>query len=252
MLFFRNKQKRRLRVSKNPFATTQKSKASSVKNAAKSNSIGGVFATSLHHLNVHKSQQSLDTRNTELSDSTMSITWSSSESPRHHKGAPLMVQRSPSLIGGLSAKQQSSRNLNHVEPISLTEAMMKAQFLPPDSDYISSNHVMINSDRIWRLTQPLVRLSLLDSIAKEQAQAMADRKELFHSEPTQLMEAIGRPSHRLGENVSSGSSVRSMHIAMQKNLADKNNMIDRRFTSFGIGTAKGSGGILYLCQIYRG
>jgi hypothetical protein len=38
---------------------------------------------------------------------------------------------------------------------------------------------------------------------------------------------------------------------MMETVADRNNMLDRRLTCMGIGTAKADDGTLYLCQLFR-
>jgi uncharacterized protein YkwD len=60
-------------------------------------------------------------------------------------------------------------------------------------------------------------------------------------------------SAHVGENVQRGSTIHEMHIKTIQNQVSKNrkNMQDHRFNEFGIGTARGSDGKLYLCQLFR-
>jgi len=240
---------------------TRKDKSSKSKGKKQNyqESLGGVFTTAQHVkslTSIHSEETDNTLHSTGSSIASTESTWSSSGSPSHHQGAPLVVPRSPSVSGrsGRSAmamsRTTSLRNID--EPATLGRVMAKARTLPHDSDYISSNHVMVNAERINKLVQPLVRMPALDDIARSQAKAMAERGELFHSDPKGLVDQIHRPSNRLGENVARGDNTRVMHTAMMKNVADRNNMIDRRFTSFGVGTAKAADGTLYLCQVYRG
>ena len=100
---------------------------------------------------------------------------------------------------------------------------------------------------------PLVRLRELDEIAREHAEEMASKNSLFHTSPDELQSKFQRASRRLGENVNKGKSIRGIHKAMMATRADRNNMLDRRFTHMGMATARGSeDGELYLCQVFRG
>lgn len=60
--------------------------------------------------------------------------------------------------------------------------------------------------------------------------------------------------HRVGENVAVGNSIKEIHLAMMSDsIADKNNILDRRYIYLGMGTAKSEvTGKLYLCQIFQG
>jgi uncharacterized protein YkwD len=130
--------------------------------------------------------------------------------------------------------------------------MLRARQLPKDSWYFASNHIMINAERTKRTISPLVRDTVLDSLARAQATGMASSNRLYYSDPSDLQLDIDEPSRRLGENVTRGSTLRKINEAMMDSAADKNNILDRRFTHMGMGTAKASDGTLYLCQLFRG
>jgi uncharacterized protein YkwD len=51
--------------------------------------------------------------------------------------------------------------------------------------------------------------------------------------------------------VTRGANLHAIHSYMMTSVADRNNIMDRRFTSMGVGTAKADDGTLYLCQIFR-
>jgi hypothetical protein len=122
----------------------------------------------------------------------------------------------------------------------------------PGTWYYSSNHVMVNQERIKRFIAPLVRMRELDEIAKEHVEVMARERRAFHSNPDFLRIRFQRPSRRLGENVAKGSSIRAIHEAMMETRSDYNNIADRRYTHMGMATAKASDGELFMCQIFRG
>lgn len=142
------------------------------------------------------------------------------------------------------------------EPLDVAEALgraMQRSRALPGTWYYSSNHVMVNQERIKRVMAPLSRLSELDSIAREHAQAMADRDQLFHSDPVELQYKFNRPTRRMGENVAVGASIRDIHKRMMEETeSDKHYILHRCYTHMGMATAKGADGQLYLCQVFRG
>ena len=115
---------------------------------------------------------------------------------------------------------------------------------------------MVNQERVRRVIAPLSRLSELDSIAREHAEAMANKEKLFHSNPADISTKFQRPFRRMGENVARGKTIRDIHNQMMKNseeiTTDKYNILHRCYTHMGMGTAKGADGQLYLCQVFRG
>ena len=63
------------------------------------------------------------------------------------------------------------------------------------------------------------------------------------------------PCRTVGENVCKGTSVQFIQkkiMRSPKYESDKNNVLDRRFSSFGVGSAPDVDGILYICQIFKG
>lgn len=123
----------------------------------------------------------------------------------------------------------------------------------PSTWYYSSNHILINRERIRRDVPPLVRWKPLDDEARLHAKSMADRGAVEHSDASYMRKRVGgMPYRRIGENVARGASVRAVHNALMRSRADKNNMLDGRFAHMGMGTAKGPTGELYVCQLFRG
>ena len=243
--------------------------------------IGGVYSSDTLSLTSNtshssKSLRSIDTQETASSShdssshssssaaTTSSIPthgcWISSGSQGHHKGSPLVAKRA---LG----HNEDDDILDQAE--ALGQIMLRARQLPMDSWDFASNHIMCNADRTKRMISPLVRDTMLDSLARAQAADMAFSHRLSYSDPSDLQEELDmmildkqqqqqqqQPLvlRRLGENVTRGSTLKQIHEAMMKNsaAADKNNILDRRFTHMGMGTAKASDGTLYLCQLFRG
>lgn len=176
---------------------------------------------------------------TEDSQSTQS-SWKSSGSKEHNKNAPLIVPN-PDLPD--IAIQDEAEALGMV--------MARSRNLP-GTWYFSSNHIMVNQERTKQTVAPVSRMRILDELARQHAEEMAAESRLFHTKATVIRECLDCNVNRLGENIARGESIRSIHGAMMRTLADKNNILDRRFTHIGMGTARGKNGELYMCQIFRG
>ena len=202
--------------------------------------------------------------------------WISSGNPGHHNDAPLFVLRSPSQRGStyptINDEEGEDNKLDDAELLGLI--MQRSRKLPQmlggkHNEYaLRSNHIMVNTDRIQRIVQPLVRMKELDELATQHAKEMATNGELYQPKLKYLHDTIlnnGRSGgnnsdnhqriiNRLGSNVACGESLLSMHqMMMTVSVADRNNILDRRFTGMGMGTAKSpTDGKLYLCQIFRG
>ena len=93
-------------------------------------------------------------------------------------------------------------------------------------------------------------------MATERAKSMAMKQVCEHSNPNDIVKLLGStPWRRIGENVSCGKSLGDVYNEMINNPEHsdvRNNITDRRFTAFGIGTATSSKGGVYVCQIYKG
>jgi uncharacterized protein YkwD len=134
----------------------------------------------------------------------------------------------------------------------LGRAMLKSRMLPKSSGGFASNHIMINSERAKKFVAPLARNPNLDSVARDHATEMAKSNGLFHLDLTEIREDVDRVSRRLGSNVARGSNLSDIQDGLMSSIADKNNILDRRYTDVGIGTCKAEDGILFLCQIFQG
>ena len=166
--------------------------------------------------------------------------WKSSQIPGYHRHSP---PASPPTANTLGYESDHSTD---------TQLILKRQPRKrdlPDCWYFSSNHVLINRERSKRDIRSLVRCSKIDALAREHATYMARKGDVRFAKRI----AVDGPSRRIGQNVASGTSIREIHIGMMtRSKGDKNNILDTRYSKFGMGTAKGPDGRLYLCQIFRG
>jgi len=108
------------------------------------------------------------------------------------------------------------------------------------TSYFASNHVLINRERMKRGLKPYTRNIAMDDVARKSALAMAESNGL---NPL--------PATYVG-NVLRGESIRSIHRStmLQKQGRERENLLNPYFQDFGVGTAKGEDGLLYMCQLF--
>jgi uncharacterized protein YkwD len=108
------------------------------------------------------------------------------------------------------------------------------------TSYFASNHVLVNRERMKRGLRPLTRNISMDEMARKSAQAMAESNGLNSLKTTYV------------GNVLRGESIRSIHRStmQQKQGRERANLLNPYFQEFGVGTCKGSDGMLYMCQLF--
>jgi uncharacterized protein YkwD len=109
--------------------------------------------------------------------------------------------------------------------------------------------LLVNNERITRHIPALSRKLHLDRLAKERAAIMARKGKIRHAE-TELIKLILSQCKYFAENVACGITVQEIHVQMIAKDQNLKNMIDKRFSSFGMGTMKDKSGKIYLCQIF--
>jgi uncharacterized protein YkwD len=179
----------------------------------------------------------------------VAASWAPTNELGHLRGVPLVVRR----------PQYESFDEGDDQEL-LKKIMKKASRLPLTSGKYASNHIMINSERFKRSIPPLTRHASLDRIARDHAESMARSNQLFHTEDPLLLqerilceaEGIEQTIGRIGENTVRGRTIPDIHEAMMVSLAERNNILDKRYSSMGVGTGRAHNGTLYLCQIFTG
>jgi len=108
------------------------------------------------------------------------------------------------------------------------------------TSYFASNHVLVNRERMKRGLRPLTRNVAMDTLARESAEAMASSEGSAPLRTTYV------------GNVLRGESIRAVHraVVLNKQGRERANMLNPYFQDFGVGTAKGKDGMLYVCQLY--
>ena len=182
--------------------------------------------------------------------SSSSNIWTSSGSAQHNKNTPLIV-----LPAETAKKNNNEQDIEIDQAELLGKAMARSRQLPKHSGVFSNNHIMVNSERSDRLVAPLHRHRTLDELAREHAADMARQHCLSYSRD--IASLIARLSGgedvsvtRIAQNVAKGDSIQNIHKTMMANVADKNNILDRRLAKFGMGTATAEDGTLYMCQLF--
>ena len=126
----------------------------------------------------------------------------------------------------------------------------------PSPGYFSSNHVLVNRERVLAGLPPLQRCVRLDALARQHAAHMARQLTVLSSVGTVTALQDKLRATRVGENVLRGDSIRAVHKEMMhhnnNNTPCRHNLLATAFTQFGMGTAMGTDGKLYLVQLFAG
>jgi uncharacterized protein YkwD len=209
----------------------------------------GVYAE-LKGAMASDSQKTIDTQtsaNTE--DTDCGDVWLPSTAEDHNKGVPLLV-RIPKYD-----------SYNEADDGKLLKKIMNyANRLPQTSGKFANNHIMVNAERTRRMVPPLTRDRHMDQIARDHALQMSESNKVFHMDgPVALEEQLLKEMKedrtfffRVGVNIARGKTIEEIHKFMMANLAERNNIIDKRFSKMGMGTARADNGMLYLCQVFGG
>jgi len=125
----------------------------------------------------------------------------------------------------------------------------------PRMGCFANNHVLVNQERSKRNLKPYIRSPFLDSLAKKHAEQMASESKVRHSVKSidELRFKLGGAEH-VAENVQVGESIVDMHDATMGRYGNHNKVscqnILGNFEQFGMATAKGKDGQLYMCQLF--
>ena len=113
-----------------------------------------------------------------------------------------------------------------------------------ESEFVSR----ANGERTSRGLRAYPVRSDLSSVARRQAERMASAGRIYHN-PNLGSEVSGW--RNVGENVGRGPSVSSIHGAFMGSSSHRANILSTTYTEFGVGTARGSNGDIYVSQVFR-
>jgi len=224
----------------------------------------GVWCSSMGK-NMALANMGLNPASTEeaLTSSNDIIEWKSTEDEDHHKFSRSIMQ--PCNISQSLMNKENTNNDDdddeEEESIEKEYAVARAvhnraKKLPKGLGHFASIHVLLNQERVSRGIMPLHRSIELDELASKHARYMSEHQDLAHSNASDLMAKVVKvgPCRRLGENVQRGKSTKHIHKKMMQSsiMADRNNVLDRRYVSFGVGIGTSENDEVYVCQIFRG
>jgi hypothetical protein len=136
---------------------------------------------------------------------------------------------------------------------SITSHVFKKNSVLPTWWYYANGHTMINRDRSLAKVPLLYRSRFLDALARLHAQGMAEKQSISHSVESleELREKL--QSEEVGENIQRGATIFQMHRSLmcERQSLSRRNIMSKKFNEFGIGTAKGEDGKLYMVQLFR-
>jgi len=160
---------------------------------------------------------------------------------------PLFPRRTRAGAQTISwVRTASMRDPPSIPPSEMTEQQRRQTKMRdlPSTGAFSSNLILVNRERLHRNKDPLSRCRHLDGIATKRASEMALACAL-------LEEPID--SAHMSENVQRGPSIKIIHQLIMMGISDRerNNILDERFRKFGMGTALGEDGHIYMSQIFQ-
>ena len=136
--------------------------------------------------------------------------------------------------------------------ISSEKSQIDHLLIPGTLGFMSA-HTLINRERILRSLPSLKRSVALDELCQQHAHDMAEKGELVHCAETSDQLRLFVNSVRAGQNIQRGPNVWEMHQeAMRAGRTAGKNILAPRFLEFGVGTALGKDGRLYMTQLFRG
>jgi Cysteine-rich secretory protein family len=115
------------------------------------------------------------------------------------------------------------------------------------------NHVLVNREREMRGKRPLQRSRTLDLVAGMWAHVMAAETSLFHpADDIDSLKELLQSNDAVAENIQRGPSIQAMHeAAMERETSTRANILSSNFDEFGMGTARGADGKIYMVQFFR-
>lgn len=149
-------------------------------------------------------------------------------------------------------RQRAPRRGQYYSRVASTkERISSALPITPQLGIFNSNHVLVNRERARHHLPPYRRSRDLDDLARRHAAEMAQRTLVYHS--VRSIEELRAKLDKLhvAENVQSGDSITQMHQHVMSDRKVSFQNIMGNFEEFGMATAKGPDGKLYLCQLFR-
>jgi hypothetical protein len=117
---------------------------------------------------------------------------------------------------------------------------------PHETWYYSSNHVLINRERMMRGIPPLMRSTIIDEVARNIAFAAAT--EVTCLDMTNDKEFL---ELKCDGTILRGTSIRAIHNKTMMGISKgRDRILQESYQQFGIGTCKSKNGVLFVVQIF--
>jgi len=117
----------------------------------------------------------------------------------------------------------------------------------------ATSRSLVNSARAAVGLPALGDDSRLDTIARAQAQRMADRDAIYHNPDLKSdADAAGVHWQWIGENVGVGPDAQSIHNGFMASPSHHENIVYRDYNVLGVGAAVGKDGSIFIVQDYAG
>jgi uncharacterized protein YkwD len=166
-----------------------------------------------------------------------SLAASSAESPQVAPEPRAEPSRKHSSLMVSSQKNQQQQNQPE-----------QAQTRRHQTWYYSSNHVLVNRERLAHGLPPMMRSVLLDQKSRQVAQWAAEGKDLKDAIDDKDAQTF------VSGNVLVGGSIREIHcqtLVREACQRERNNLLNPEYREFGMGTYKDpESGLLYMCQLF--
>ena len=167
-------------------------------------------------------------------------------------------KRTPGRTSGDDAAKHAGVLSSFNNQRQVKASIKQRSLILPTTSYFSNNHVMINNDRVANTRRPLIRRCDLDELARAHAISMAQKDQVFYSDPSSLLERSSDAVHlkyfnqlRMGQSVIVSANLRDAHLAIRESKYDRRNMLYEKWTHFGTGSAPSTDGEqLYVCYMY--
>ncbi|KAL3917166.1 MAG: hypothetical protein SGILL_004844 [Bacillariaceae sp.] len=189
-----------------------------------------------------KKDESVDEEN-ELAKHRLKRNNSMTPTPTHAQMADEGSRSGPERGGGMTRAQSMMLHRETTRRGKSNSLMDLVQYKEEEihsTSYFASNHVLVNRERMKRGLRPLTRNIHMDDLARKSAQSMAESNGLNPLRTTYV------------GNVLRGDSIRAIHRStmQQKQGRERANLLNPYFQEFGVGTCKGTDGMLYMCQLF--
>uniref|UniRef100_A0A7S2A0F4 SCP domain-containing protein n=1 Tax=Ditylum brightwellii TaxID=49249 RepID=A0A7S2A0F4_9STRA len=150
-------------------------------------------------------------------------------------------------LSNLDQRIQSSVANKKQQKIRITERIKSL----PCTSYFSSNHILINNERVAVHLPPLVRKREIDNEARKHAEIEAAKGHTFHSGESDCYKDNPDEIQNVGKVIGRGKSMRDAHQNIMDLVSNRRCVLNPTFTTMGTGSMKGEGGMLYVCYVFQ-